>query len=188
MTLKFKDILKNEILMSDRINILRLLKTLIVNHEKKIIYKYRIAKFLYEIRMKRFANLVNNGIKKKYGVYISLNAEIGLGIKLPHPTSIVIGDRVKIGNNCTIYQNVTIGGKKRDNNTQTQYPIIKGNVIIFSGAVLIGAIIVEENCIIGANSVLNRDTEANTTYVGIPAKKIIRNGDELNGKIKNSKK
>lgn len=95
---------------------------------------------------------------------------------MPHPNGIVIGDYVKIGENCTIYQQVTLGAKsveackKRD--ARKVYPVLGNEVIIYAGAKVIGAVKVEEKTCVGANSLLLQDTEKGGTYAGIPARKI----------------
>lgn len=95
------------------------------------------------------------------------------GTKFPHLLGIVISRAAKLGNNCIIYQNVTIGArnvKEGDFNKPANYPIIGDNVIIYSGAVIVGSIKVGNNAIIGANSVVLNDVPENATVVGSPAK------------------
>ncbi len=103
---------------------------------------------------------------KNTGCYLSPKAKIGKGLRLPHATGIVIGDGVEIGNFVTIYQHVTLGRK----GTGDSYPKIGNNVKIYAGACIIGGITVGDNAIIGANSVVTKDVEANTTVAGVPAK------------------
>jgi serine O-acetyltransferase len=103
--------------------------------------------------------------------YISSKALIEKGLYLPHATGIVIGSGVRIGKNCTIYQNVTIGRKDVNVN---DYPIIGSNVIICAGACIIGNIRVGNNSVVGANAVVISDVPAGSTVVGVPAK-VIKN-------------
>jgi serine O-acetyltransferase len=109
-------------------------------------------------------------LEKGYGVYISPNAVIGIGLKLPHPTGIVIGDGVVIGRNCIIYQQVTFGGARLGDAKDSNYPHIGDNVIFFAGAKIIGKISIKSNCIVGANSVVIKDVREGCTVVGIPAR------------------
>lgn len=107
---------------------------------------------------------------QKYGVYISVNATIGEGLRLPHPTSIVIGDGVSIGSNVTIYQSVTLGGRVVGDWQKGNYPEVADGSILFAGAVVVGKIRIGENCVIGANSVVTSDIKDNSVAVGAPAK------------------
>ncbi len=117
---------------------------------------------------KRFRRILIN----RYGIYLGIGKEntIGIGLKLPHPSSIVIGEGVNIGDNCVIYQNVTLGAKKRDGLAKDNaYPQIGNNCVFYAGSVIIGPIHVGDNTSVGANSVLMTDTECNSVYAGVPA-------------------
>ena len=94
--------------------------------------------------------------------------------KFPHPIGIVINKNAKIGKNCTIWQNVTIGDGFRDKNG-SRYPIIGDNVEIFANAVIIGGITIGDNAVIGAGSVVVHDVPANAIVAGNPAKIIRQN-------------
>lgn len=108
--------------------------------------------------------VLNNMLVKKYNVSIGKTAIIGKGIMLPHCQNIVIGEEVVIGNNCTIYHDVTIGQNRG------KYPIIGNNVIVYPGAKVFGEIVIEDGSIIGANSVVNKNVNKNEMVAGIPAK------------------
>jgi serine O-acetyltransferase len=103
------------------------------------------------------------------GCHINPQAEIGRHLNLPHPTGIIIGAQVRIGNNVTIYQNVTLGSHGHENSCKN-YPIIEDDVIIYAGAVIIGGVVIGKGSIIGANAVVLSDIPTGTTAVGIPAK------------------
>ena len=92
-------------------------------------------------------------------------------ISFPHPIGICINKNAKIGRNCTIWQNVTIGDGFREKNG-SRYPTIGDNVIIYANAVVIGGINIGDNAIIGAGSVVVNDVPANTVVAGNPAKPI----------------
>ena len=100
------------------------------------------------------------------GCYISLLAEIGPGLNLPHPTGIVVGDGVRIGRSSTIYQNVTLG---RHSANRPGYPVLGEDTTIYAGAVIIGAITIGEGAVVAANSVVNRDIAPGAIAVGAPA-------------------
>lgn len=103
--------------------------------------------------------------------YISFDAEIGDGLLLPHPTGIVIGDDVRIGEGVTIYQNVTLG---RANAEQSSYPVIGDGVVIYAGAVIVGPVTVGDGAVVAANSVVNRDVAPGSVVGGVPAKVLVR--------------
>lgn len=105
------------------------------------------------------------------GCYISLLAEIGPGLNLPHPTGIVVGDGVRIGCCSTIYQNVTLG---RHSANRPGYPVLGDGATVYAGAVIIGAIVVGEGAVVAANSVVNRDVAPGAVAVGAPARIVPR--------------
>lgn len=147
---------------------------------KKIIFLrsllcyYRIPKFRVlvlircAVKSKRrtMRRWYRNKLAVKYGVEIGNNPYIGKNLKLEHFQGIVIGNDVKIGDNCTLYQQVTLGQKNN------RYPTIGDDVIVFAGAKVIGDISIGEKCIIGANAVVLNSIPAQTCAVGIPAKVI----------------
>lgn len=100
------------------------------------------------------------------GADIPLNGSIGGGLSIPHPNGIVIHPLAKIGVNCLIHQQVTIGVSRKSK----QAPVIKGHVDIGAGAKIIGAITIGEHALIGANAVVVKDVPANAVVAGIPAK------------------
>lgn len=110
----------------------------------------------------------------RYGVYFSTspNTQIGKGVRFPHPTSIVIGEGVVIGENCIIYQNVTIGGVRCGSKDVNRYPSIGEECVLYAGCKVLGGIKISDGTKIGANAVLLKNTEQNSTYAGVPAKRI----------------
>ena len=132
-----------------------------------ILNKYRLS-FLY-IPCSFFLKLI-------FKCDINAKAKIGKRVTFVHPFGIVIGEDSILGNDVTIYQQVTIGshGKK---NCDREYPIIGNKVKIYAGAKILGAIKIGDNVIIGANSVVLKDIPSNTTVAGVPAK-IIKSYNE----------
>jgi serine O-acetyltransferase len=96
---------------------------------------------------------------------IDLNCEIGGGLLIPHPNGIVIHPDVKIGPNCLIFQQVTIGSRNGRG-----VPVIGGHVDIGAGAKVLGGIVVNNSSVIGANAVVTTDVPGGATMVGIPAR------------------
>ncbi len=131
---------------------------------KKIQKYYKKAHNHYKKGHKNLANFYAYKISKKYRCYISPKAEIGENFILPHPVGIVIGEGVKIGNNCIIYQNVTLGRKNRN---IVEYPNIGDNVIIYSNSIVVGNINIGNNSIIGCNSVILKSVDSNSKCVGV---------------------
>lgn len=112
-------------------------------------------------------------------ITVSLRYIHNMRIKLPHPVGIVIGSKVKIGFDCTIYQNVTIGTKDTDNYLTAQYPTIGNNVTIYANSVVFGGIKIGDNVVIGAGSVVYSDLPDNCVAVGNPARIIKRKHNEI---------
>jgi serine O-acetyltransferase len=98
---------------------------------------------------------------------IDLNCEIGGGLLIPHPNGIVIHPNVKIGPNCLIFQQVTIGSRNADG-----VPVIGGHVDIGAGAKVLGSVTLHDHCVVGANAVVTSSVPLGTTVVGIPARPV----------------
>lgn len=108
----------------------------------------------------------------KYGCTISPSCIFGKNVEIVHHFGTLIGNGVIIGNNCRIYQQVTLGQNKN------KFPTIGNNVIIYAGAKIIGGINIGNNVIIGANAVVTKDVPDNAIVAGIPARVIKYRGDE----------
>lgn len=108
-------------------------------------------------------------LRRDFGCFVGFDAEIGPGLRLPHPNGIVIGHGVRIGARCRIYQQVTMGGARAGDWQANNYPVIGDDVTVFAGAKLIGTVDVGDRAQIGANAVVLRDVPADHSAIGIPA-------------------
>lgn len=114
------------------------------------------------------ATIIHNKLIKRYGLYISPNCQIGLGLRIYHPTSIVLTNAV-IGENFTIFQNCTIGQKLAGKSGYGLVPRIGNNVTMYANSSIIGNVQVVDNVIIGAHACLIKDALDVGVYIGIPA-------------------
>lgn len=144
-------------------------KFLIVGgYQAKILY--RIAKFFNENKLPIIARIVTRISIILNSIEISPKAYLAKSVEISHGQGTVIGEGVIIEENVWIRQNVTIGRKNIEKNSLKDYPVIKKNVQIGAGAVILGGITVGENSTIGANSVVTKDVPANSIVAGVPFK------------------
>lgn len=111
------------------------------------------------------------------GIEIHPGATIGQGLLIDHGMGVVIGETAEIGDNCTIYQGVTLGGTGKD--VGKRHPTIGNNVMVGAGAKILGPVHVGSGCKVAANAVVLHDVPDNCTAVGIPAKVVRRNGERV---------
>ena len=126
---------------------------------------YRVAHLLYSLKLTTFARLVSYIARFITGIEIHPGAQIGNHLFIDHGMGVVIGETSSIGNEVTIYHGVTLGGTSpsEDSNKQKntkRHPTIKDNVIIGSGAQVLGPITIGKNSKIGSNSVVAKDVDA----------------------------
>nr|WP_294463833.1 hypothetical protein [uncultured Sellimonas sp.] len=137
---------------------------------EKLIYKYLENNKKKSLWNKLISIYIKRKLEKNFHIIIGRNVSVGKQLTLPHPQNIVIGNYVKIGDNCKIFQDVTIGLKDQNFEDIThKYPIIKNNCCLYAGSKIIGSITLENGTIVGANSVLLTSTCENGVYVGMPA-------------------
>ena len=132
------------------------------------IFFHKIAHRLYNIKLYFLARLISQISRHITGIEIHPGAKIGKRLFIDHGMGIVIGETTTIGNDCTIYHNVTLGGTGKQKSKR--HPDIGNNVMIGCGAKILGPIKIEDNVKIGANAVVLQDIQANNTAVGVPAK------------------
>ena len=114
------------------------------------------------------------------GIEIHPGAVIGRRLFMDHGMGIVIGETCEIGDDVTIYQGVTLGGTGKEKGKR--HPTLQDNVLVASGAKVLGSIIIGENSKIGAGSVVLKDVPADSTVVGIPGSVVITNGVKVKDK------
>ena len=141
---------------------------------------YKTSNFLWSIRLNFLARLISYLGRLITGIEIHPAAKIGKFLFIDHGMGIVIGETTEIGNNVTLYHGVTLGGISPSENSENQkdkkrHPTIHNNVIIGSGAQILGPIVLGENSKVGSNSVVIKDVEANRSVVGNPARYTISN-------------
>lgn len=135
----------------------------------KALFFYRIAHFMYQKHCYFIARFITNIAKFWVGIEIHPGAKIGKALFIDHGVGVVIGETAEIGDNCLIYHNVTLGNNSK-NVEGRRHPKIGNNCMVGCGAKILGPITIGDNVNIGANSVVLKDVDSNSTVVGTPAK------------------
>ena len=146
---------------------------------------YRLSSFLKSIKLGIIARIVSYIGRFLTGIEIHPGAKIGKFLFIDHGMGVVIGETSTIGDSVTIYHGVTLGGISPSENSDSQkntkrHPTIMNNVIIGSGAQVLGPVTIGNNSKIGSNSVVTKDVDDNKSVVGIPARYTQNDDDELN--------
>lgn len=131
---------------------------------------HRFAHWFYQRHMFFIARLISQIARFFTLIEIHPGAQMGHGILIDHGCGVVIGETTVVGDNCTIYQGVTLGGVGL--NKGKRHPTLGNNVTVGAGAKILGSFEVGDNCTIAANAVLLKPLENDTTAVGIPARPI----------------
>ena len=144
-----------------------------------VMFFYKIGNILWRYNLKFLARLIMHFARIFTGIEIHPAAKIGSNFFMDHGLGIVIGETTEIGENVTIYQGVTLGGimpsvESDLQRNQKRHPTVGNNVIIGSGAQILGAINIGDDARIGANSVVSKDVPANVTVAGVPAREFAR--------------
>ena len=129
---------------------------------------HRRAHWFYEHNMKFIARMISQASRHRTGIEIHPGAKIGKRLVIDHGMGIVIGETAEIGDDCLLYHGVTLGGTGKD--TGKRHPTIGNNVLIGTGAKVLGPFKVGDNSRIAANSVVLSEVPPDSTAVGIPAR------------------
>ncbi len=138
------------------------------------VINHRIAHWFYRHKMLFIARLVSQCSRFWTGIEIHPGAKIGRGLLIDHGSGVVIGETAEIGDDCTIYQGVTLGGTGKDSGKR--HPTLGNNVMVGSGAKILGPFKVGDNAKVAANAVLLEEQPPNTTAVGVPARFVKKDG------------
>lgn len=161
-----KSVLKNDPAAKSWIEVLLLYPTI---HS---LIAYRIAHRLYALEFYFLARLISQASRFFTGIEIHPGAKIGKGLFIDHGMGVVIGETAEVGDNVVIYHGVTLGGTGKDKGKR--HPTVGSNVIIGTGAKVLGPINIGDGAKIGANSVVLNDVPTEATAVGIPAENKVK--------------
>ena len=143
----------------------------------KAVFFHKIANFFAIAKFNLIARIISQFSRFLTGIEIHPKANIGKNLFIDHGMGVVIGETSEIGDNVTIYHMATLGGISPSINSNEQrnikrHPTLKDNVVIGSGAQILGPVTVGKNAKIGANAVVTKDVPDNAVMVGIPAKNV----------------
>ena len=140
------------------------------------ILAYRLSHMLHTRGHKLAARAVSQAARFLTGIEIHPGAKIGKGVFIDHGSGVVIGETAVVGDNCTLYQGVTLGGTGK--HSGKRHPTLGNNVMVGSGAKVLGPFTIGDNSKIAANAVVLEAIPENSTAVGIPARVVRRNGQK----------
>lgn len=138
---------------------------------------YRITHFLYRRKLFLFARLLSQFGRAFTGIEIHPGAVIGKRLFIDHGMGVVIGETSVLGDNITLYQGVTLGGTGKEKGKR--HPNIGNNVVVGTGAKVLGNITVGDNSYVGANAVVIKNVPPNSTVVGVPARLTKQDGKKI---------
>ncbi|ASS76947.1 serine O-acetyltransferase [Tumebacillus algifaecis] len=138
------------------------------------LWAYRVSHWFWNMKMRTFARLISQLARWITGIEIHPGATIGRRLFIDHGMGVVIGETAEIGNDCTLYQGVTLGGTGKEKGKR--HPTLGDNVLVASGAKVLGSFTIGSGSKVGAGSVVLREVPPNSTVVGIPGKVVIQDG------------
>tara|TARA_B100000212_G_scaffold277029_1_gene216580 strand:+ start:432 stop:1172 length:741 start_codon:yes stop_codon:yes gene_type:complete len=142
------------------------------------IFLHRFTHKLWKLKLPLIPRVLSQINRSLTGIEIHPGAKIGKKVFIDHGMGVVIGETAEIGDNCLLYQGVTLGGTGKSHGKR--HPTLKENVVVGAGAKVLGSIIVGANTRIGAGSVVVRSVQGNSTVVGIPGRVVHQSGVKIN--------
>lgn len=150
-----------------------LLEILILYPGVHAVFLHRVASFFYKIKLKFVGLLISQFARFLTGIEIHPAAKIGKNLFIDHGMGVVIGETAIVGDDCTFFHGVTLGGTGKQ--TGKRHPTLGNNVFVGAGAKVLGNVTVGNNVKIAANAVVLHDIPSNSTAVGMPAKVVKTN-------------
>lgn len=141
------------------------------------VHSYRLAHWFYKRKMLTIARIISQLARFWTGIEIHPGATIGKGLFIDHGMGVVIGETAEIGDNCLIYQGVTLGGTGKEKGKR--HPTLGDNVMVGAGAKVLGPFKIGNNVKIAANAVVLEEIPDNCTAAGIPARIVRNNGSRV---------
>ena len=142
------------------------------------IFIHRFTHTLWKYKLPIVPRILSQINRSLTGIEIHPGAKIGKKVFIDHGMGVVIGETAEIGDNCLLYQGVTLGGTGKSHGKR--HPTLKRNVVIGAGAKVLGSITIGANIRIGAGSVVVRSVESNSTVVGVPGRVVHQSGVKIN--------
>ena len=142
------------------------------------IFMHRFTHKLWKLKFPLVPRILSQINRSLTGIEIHPGAKIGKKVFIDHGMGVVIGETAEIGNNCLLYQGVTLGGTGKSH--CKRHPTLEENVVIGAGAKVLGSITVGANTRIGAGSVVVRSVKGNSTVVGVPGRVVHQSGVKIN--------
>ena len=142
------------------------------------IFMHRFTHKLWKLKFPLVPRILSQINRSLTGIEIHPGAKIGKKVFIDHGMGVVIGETAEIGNNCLLYQGVTLGGTGKSHGKR--HPTLEENVVVGAGAKVLGSITVGTNTRIGAGSVVVRSVKGNSTVVGVPGRVVHQSGVKIN--------
>lgn len=139
---------------------------------------HRLNHWLYVRRWFVTARFLSQVVRFLTGIEIHPGARLGNGIFIDHGMGVVIGETAEVGDNCTLYQGVTLGGTGKEKGKR--HPTLGRNVMVATGAKVLGNITIGDNAKVGAGAVVVKPVPENCTVVGVPGHIVVRDGQRIN--------
>ncbi len=137
---------------------------------------HRLSHLLWRLRLRLIARLLSQITRWLTGIEIHPGAHIGKRFFIDHGMGVVIGETAEIGDDCTLYHGVTLGGTTWKQ--EKRHPTLGNDVVVGAGAKVLGPVVIGEGARIGSNSVVVKDVPAGATVVGIPGRVVVPRDDE----------